>query len=338
MKILATNGTTGAIQNRGGGSYTTTLNVSANATGDAMVVVTSADGSVSQAVPVPIATTLWGTGAATTDPAPVVEPAPLTDPVAVTNPADPPPVIKEPKPPREPGDYPNGRIRLSGLFGNYDYAQTPTDVESALWDDRVAIASPMGGFEADAYGFLPMLPYVGAEAHFRMGFYNIQWPGAAEDSGGINDQVPRLNVSAIGRIPFELGSNQLHVGARVGYLYGDFITYQQDPSNDGLLYDSVPLIGGWTVGGEFGAQFNSRAHMRAVYALGFNQTNTYDNSVMVDLGVRPLADLPLSVVGSFQWSDRSIEVVALDGAGEAVEVGELADSQLIGTLGLAYEF
>jgi hypothetical protein len=338
VKILATNGTTGAIQNRGGGSYTTTLNVSANATGDAMVVVTSADGSVSQAVPVPIATTLWGTGAATTDPAPVVEPAPLTDPVAVTNPADPPPVVKEPKPPREPGDYPNGRIRLSGLFGNYDYTQTPTDVESALWDDRVAIASPMGGFEADAYGFLPMLPYVGAEAHFRMGFYNIQWPGAAEGSAGINDQVPRLNVSAIGRLPFEVGSNQLHVGARVGYLYGDFITYQQDPTNDGLLYDSVPLIGGWTVGGEFGAQFNSRAHMRAVYALGLNQTNTYDNSVMVDLGVRPLADLPLSLVGSFQWSDRSIEVVALDGAGEAVEVGELADSQLIGTLGLAYEF
>ncbi|MFT5583077.1 MAG: hypothetical protein ACI9VR_000654 [Cognaticolwellia sp.] len=332
VKILATNGTTGAIQNRGGGSYTTTLNVSANATGDAMVVVTSADGSVSQAVPVPIATTLWGTdpnaGVATAS-----DTATLTDPATVT-----PPVVKEPKAPRDPGDYPNGRVRVSALFGNYAYTQTPTDVDSALWDDRIGIESIMGGFEADAYGFLPMLPYVGAEAHFRMGFYNIQWPGAAEGSPAINDQVPRLTVNAIGRLPFALGSNQLHIGARVGYLYGDFITYQQDPSNDGLLYDSVPLIGGWTVGGEFGAQFNSRAHMRAVYALGFNQTNTYDNSVMVDLGVRPVADLPLSVVGSFQWSDRSIEVVAADADGGLIQVGELADSQLIGTLGLAYEF
>lgn len=341
IKILATNGTTGAVQNRGGGSYTTQLTVKGDASGEAMVVVTSADGSVSQAMPVPIATTLWGTGTgAGTDPGTTTDPVTVADPATVTDPGvtDPVTAPKPPKEPRVPGAYPNGRVRLAGLFGNYAYTQTPTEAESALWADRVAITSPMGGFEADAYGFLPMVPYVGAEAHFRMGFYNIQWPGAAADSPPINDQVPRLTVNAIGRLPFEVGSNQLHIGARVGYLYGDFITYQQDPSNDGLVYNSVPLIGGWNVGGEFGAQFGDRAHMRAIYAMGFNQTNTYDNSLMVDLGVRPVASVPVSLVGSFQWSDRSIEVVAADSAGELIQVGELADTQLIGTLGLAYEF
>ncbi len=341
IKILATNATTGAIQNRGGGSYTTSLTVSANATGDSMVVVTNGDGSVSQAVPVPIATTLWGTdpnaGVATvTDPGSATEPATGNEPAV-----DGVPKVKEPRAPRaprEPGEHPNGRVRVSALFGNYAYLQTPTDVESGLLDRQIDITMPMGGFEADAYGFLPMLPYIGAETHFRMGFYGFQWPEAPADSPAINDQVPRLSVNAIGRLPFEQGSNKFHIGARVGYLYGDFITYQTDPANDGLLYNSVPLIGGWTVGGEFGAELNSRAHMRAVYALGFNQTNTYDNSVMVDLGVRPVADLPFSVVGSFQWTDRSIEVVAQDANQELIQVGELSDSQLIGTLGLAYEF
>lgn len=336
LKVLATGGVMSAVQKRGGGSYSATLTVNADASGDAMVVVTSANGKVSQALPVPIAANLWGSApeaavVENTTPEGPAGAAPETTPVA---PMPPPP--EPPTAPKAEGEFPNGRVRVAGVFGSYDYRQAPTENPSALWNDAVNVATGIAGFEVDGYGYLPKLPYLGAEAQFRMGLYSLVWPGTSEEQA-IGDQVPRLNVSVLGRLPFQVGDNQLHVGARAGYLYGDFITYQQGATETQLNYDSVGLPGGWTLGGELGAQFSQRAHMRAVYTAGFNQVNLYDHSVMVDLGVRPSLDLPLSLVGSFQYTARDIEVVTA-GDGSSTLVGTLEDTQLLGTVGVAYEF
>ena len=347
LNVLATGGTVGAITDHGGGSYSATLTAPADASGNLMVVATTADGSVSQALSVAVNAPLWGTvetepaAVVEAEPTPEPEPEPVVEPapVATTTPAATP---QPPKPPREAGDFPNVRARLGFVYGTYAYQQVPEEVESVLWPDTVRMgygedSSPAGapGFDVDVQGWSPDLVGglgVGGEIQARTVFYSVPWPGT---DATVPDQVPNVTAMAKARYRFEAGNNQFHVGAGGGYYYADFITYQTGEQEGFLDYDSLPL-NAWALGGEIGAEIGQVAHIRADLKQGFYGTSAYSTNIAFDVGVSPMPDIPVYLGGSFQLTRRTIEVVA---AGETpVKVGQLDDTSTLFVVGPGVHF
>ncbi|MCP4806416.1 MAG: hypothetical protein GY913_22200 [Proteobacteria bacterium] len=342
LNVLATGGKISSVTDHGGGSYSATLTAPNDASGTLMVVATSADGGVSQALSVTVNAPLWGT--VETEPTAVVEadPAettPVVEPAEVVTTT---PLVETPKPPREPGDFPLMRARLGFAYGTYAYQQVPEEVESVLWPDTVRMgfgedSAPAGapGFDVNVQGWSPDLVGglgVGGEFQARTLFYSVPWPGT---DATVPDQVPHVTALAKARYRFEAGDNQFHVGAKGGYYYSDFITYQTGEQEGFLDYNSLALHA-WAVGGEIGAEFGDIAHVRADIVQGFYGTSAYSTNVAFDVGVSPFPDVPVFLGGSFQLSRRSIEVVA---AGETpVKVGQLDDTSTLFVVGPGVQF
>ena len=350
LTALTSVGTVTALVDNGGGSYTGTLTVPDNASGVAMVVVTSGDGAVSKAVQVPVDAPAWGsTEPAVTEPEP--EPAePETPEPETPEPAEvvtTTPPIETPETPRGDADFPQIRAHVGGVLGSYSYTQTRTDVESVLWDDNINLGTsgqdgdaPAGasGFDVNVQGWTKPLVAdaisVGGEVQARTTFYSVVWPGTSEENA-IGDQVPHVTGLGKVRYAFQSGNNQFHVGVKAGYGYGDFITYQKG-DNEGLLdFDSLPLHS-LNVGAEIGAEFGERAHIRADFVEGFYGSSPYSMNIAFDAGVKPSTDLPVFIGAGFQLTNRTIEVVA---AGEeATQVGSLSDTQTLVYFGPGVEF
>lgn len=348
LTALTSVGTVTAVTDAGGGSYTATLSVPQNANGVAMVVVASADGSVSKAMQVVVDAPAWGS---TEEP---VAEAPVEEPVEETPVVEPTPLIEEPvvtKPPKEPrqasGDFPQIRAHAGAVFGNYSYSQNPTQVESVLWNENVNLGTsgvegdaPAGatGFDVNVQGWTRPLVAdaisVGGEAQVRTTFYSVVWPGTTEDKA-IGDQVPHITALGKVRYAFEAGGNQFHVGAKGGYGYGDFITYQKGATEGLLDFDSLPLSS-FNVGAEVGAEFGDRGHIRADFVQGFYGKSPYSMNIAFDAGVKPMTDMPVFIGAGFQVTNRTIEVVADDEA--QTQVGTLSDSQMLVWVGPGVQF
>lgn len=339
LKVLATGGSATGVSDVGGGAYTTTLTVPAGSAGEAMVVVTTADGSVTKALSVPINAPAWGdTGAAATTTTPTTtwgstEPTPTT-PTPTTNIAPTTPTttteIKPPKEPRqkpEPGDYPWLRVRGGFLIGSYTYTQDRTASDSPLWEDDVNVEGALPvGFDLEAGAWLPMLPILGAEVSVRSGFYSVTWPGTESQ---IPDVVPTISGMARVGYPIDLGSSQLRVGAKVGGLYGDFITYTG--SGGSVSWGALP-VAGFGVGAELGFAMGERLHANLDYVQGL-RPGPFSYNAGLDLGVQVAG--PLYLGGAVNWTRRSTQVVS---GSSGAEVGVLSDNQIYGVVGPGLQF
>ena len=250
-------------------------------------------------------------------------------------------VVKQPKPPREPGAFPNARIRLGVGGGTYAYAQEGTDgVDSVLWDENVYLggekgtggpASPLA-LDARAAVWLPMFTYVGVDAHFRMASYSIEWPGADAD---IPDQVFQGSLALAARYPFMAGSNQFHIGAKAGWLYGDFISYQDGGNDTQLDYKAVPVQSLGTsaeIGAEFG-QGPMRGYLNAGVLAGWRGSVLYSRGIALDVGLRPDVS-PVGLAATFQVTNRDVDLQ--DGSGNVL--GTLSDTQVLIMGGPTIEF
>jgi hypothetical protein len=343
LKLLASNGSVGPLIDRGGGTYETTLSANNGAVGDVMLVVTSADGSVSSALPVAITGSTWGnTGAPPETTDTTTDTTSVVDTTTTTTVVEEPEVVKEPRERKPaPSGFTNGRLRASFVGGTYAYSQTKMSSNTVLWDDNIDLGMDAGspaapiGFDVDGYYWLPFLPYVGVEAQARVVFYSVPWPGT---DASVPDQVPHIGALAMARYPFQAGNAQFHVGAKAGYVYGDFITYQKGETDTTLDYNSV-AIHAFGAGGEIGAEFGRRAFLKAEYLTAL-RGKPYSHSAMFEAGVRPMLGVPVSVVGNFAISNRTIDIVARDAAtGEIQEtIGVLQDTSLLFGGGIAMEF
>ena len=359
LNILANGGTATAVQDKGGGTYTLDFTVGEGST-SAMVVITNGDGTVTQAANITVNVPAWGSGGSdgggelkpvtsTGDDTPELKPITSTEDDASAEPTLSPvtttteTVVKQPKPPREarePGDFPNTRIRLGVGGGTYAYAQERTDVDSVLWDDNVYLggekgsggpASPLA-LDARAAMWLPMFTYVGVDAHFRMASYSIEWPGADAE---IPDQVFQGSLALAARYPFMAGSNQFHIGAKAGFLYGDFITYQKGANDTQLDYSSI-AVNSLGTGAEIGAELAQgpvNLYVNAGVLAGWRGSVLYSRGIALDVGLRPNIS-PVGLAATFQVTNR--DVVVEDSSGTAL--GTLSDTQVLIMGGPTVEF
>ena len=331
LNVLASGGTATAIVDYGNGTYAFAYTAPTDAS-SVMLVVTNADGSVSTAAGLTLNPSL--------KPNKVVAPVAPVGPVAVKEPKP----AKTPRAPREPReprantgtvDAPIARVRVGVGGGMYNYAQERTpNTDSPLWPENVYLGGDNGEagpgkpfvFEARAQAWLPAVPYVGFDGHFRLGNYKVQWPGA---SSAIPDNLPHGSALLAARYPFATaGGAQMHVGARAGLLYGEFITYQTGETEKQLDYPNIPIYSAG-VGADFGAEFGA-AYVNLSALVGVRGGTAYSKNGILEVGYTP-DGMPVGIAGSVQYSSRSIDIVA--GSDLENVLGTLTDSTFLATVG-----
>lgn len=352
LDMLATGGGRfGTLRSSGDGVYEAelrvpndasgTIKVSALADGGALIGVAEVQVTAEDEVSPWSEGDAWSSDAA--GPAATPVQAPDGEPVAST-PAEPAPIApgKEKKARSGKGiatqdpERPWFRARGSAVFSSYNYRQTPGEVPGDLLDTELAWgagrgspAAPIGG-EAQVRLFLPMFSYIGVHADFRGTRYAV---GSSTFSERAQDSLLAVRLDAVARVPITVGSDMVHIGARLGFRWDDFISFR-GCSDAGCLVEYGPVgVAGLDTGIEFGAEFwkmytviaasGGFAYGSVPYAitaeanLGWNITK----NVFIDAG--------------FTYIGRRAE---LRGADSGLIRGEIADRQLMGTVGAGFSF
>jgi len=334
LNLMANAGSATTIQDYGNGTYSTVYTTAPNATGSVTLVVASADGSVRTPVELSINPALEATVAVPETP--VAQTAP---PAETTT--------KAPREPREKreradsGDSSTARIRVGVGGGSYSYSQVRTpDTESPLWADNVYLGGENGAagpahpltFEGRATVWLPQYNWIGLDGHIRYGSHKVEWPGASEP---IPDLVPHGGVNLALRYPFATNAGQMHIGAKVGWLYGEFITFQEGENNNQLDYPNLAVHSLGT-GAEFGAEFEgaTSGYLNASFLAGWRGGSPYSLNFSLDAGINTGSAVGLGA--SVQFSQRTIEIVSADDA--TATLGTLSDTTIVAVVGPTLEF
>ncbi len=366
--VLVTQGTLGPVQDLGSGSWQVALTLPSTATADTKIVVTNATGAVTQVTVLPTAAdagavwtgaeptgNAWGASESTsTTPAPT-ETAPAEDSPAEEPPAEEPAAEAPAEEPvsqaeeRDSGPSSEGtvskrssaapwmRVKLGWTGGSYAYEQIPVDVtDNPLWNKPVSLGSDtltwQNGFAVDVSAWGNELhslgKYVGAEAEFRLAAYRVTWPGSTTV---ITDWVPQARVNFMARYPFTAGAGDFYVAAKVGYLYGDFVTYLK--GDDEATIEFGPLgLSGLGLGAEIGADLmEGDLHFQAGLLQGLRGTLPY--SMNVDLEVSYQVIDGVFVHLGYGLTTQSIPVLST----ATTEVGTLSDRSSLATVGVGYQ-
>ena len=303
----------------GGGTYTTHLSAPDGAD-EVKLIIASPDGSVARVLKIPVGdSSPW---LATGEPAAEAAEGDAALDAAVPE--------SEAAAPGE--DWTWLRLGAGAAMGTYDYSQAPLDADGPLWNQGITFEypAPTGGFALDAAAWLdPLdLPYLGLEAGARMAYYSTAWPGG--NGATIGDWVPQVTALAKARYPFVSGGSRFHVGAKLGMIYGDFITYRKGATDSQLVYEPLPLPG-LGLGAELGAELGAGVFINASLLEGLRGSSIFSSNVDLELGY----DLPFGafISGSYQLSARNIAVVA---APALSDVGVLEDRSNLFVLGAGY--
>ncbi len=360
LDFLTSAGTVGTVTDLGGGSYSASFSVPANAAGDIKVSVATQDGTASSFMRVPVggAEAAWSTASpyttqASTDPyatQPVVAPPPPTPvappPPVVTAPVAPPPVVKPPpavKPAvttstvtKVESDAPWLRVRAGAAVSLYSYDQLPLTQATVLFPNELALKSASYGGHVQGRVFLPMLRYVGLEADFRGTTYSLDpvplcaaLDNECKDADLVSDTVLATRVVGIGRYVFGSGNNEFGVGGHVGWGISDVQTFTvkggQEIQLTQLNLNSLVLgiEGSADIGDCFlVAAFNE--HLAGGVA-------PFNTEASLEVGYAFLPFLYGSLSGEMSLRDIGIE----NRDGE--KVGEISDQYYGGTLSLGVQ-
>ncbi len=334
LNLMASAGSATTIQDYGNGTYSTVYTTAADASDSVMLVVASADGSIRTPVQLTINAALEPT--ITVPQTPVAQTPPPEE-----NPAK---AAREPREKREradAGDSPTARIRVGVGGGSYSYAQVRTpDTESPLWPDNVYLGGDKGvegpahplTFEGRATIWVPQYNWVGLDGSVRYGRHTVSWPDASE---AIPDLVPHVSLNLALRYPFATNSGQMHVGAKVGWLYGEFITFQQGEQENQVKYPNLAVHSLGT-GAEFGAEFGgaTSGYLTASFLAGWRDASPYSINFGLDAGINTGAAVGLGA--SIQFSQRSIEIGSADDPNAVLVT--LSDTTIVGVIGPTMQF
>lgn len=354
LDFLTSAGTVGTVTEVGGGVYEATLTVPSNAAGDVKVSVATSDGSVSSFMKVPVggADSAWSTASpftttqtvdpyatpVATTPAPVaVTPAPVT-PAPVTPAAVAAPITTTTTTvTQEPNERPWLRAQAGFTYAWYTYNQQPKSQRTVLFPEELQLSSGSQGASVQARAFLPMFKYVGAEASFRGTTYSLDpvplcaaLENECKDAALVYDTVLSTRAVAIGRYPFDVGTNTFHVGARVGWGNSDVQTYTVKEGQEILLTQLA--LNSLVVGAELGAEIGPALFLTT----SFNEqlaggSTPFNTEFDVEIGYAFLPFLYASL--GYDLSLRSISVENSDGD----PVGAIEDSFHGGTLSIGVQ-
>ncbi len=366
--VLVTQGTLGPVQDLGGGAWQVALTLPPSATADTKVVVTNPGGNVAEVTVLPTvadAAAVW-TGAepagnawgatestATTEPAEEAPPA-EEPPGAEETPAEEPtaeePAAEEAKDEPAPtagtvatreGTAPWLRAKVGWTGGSYTYEQSPTDVaDNPLWNKPVSLGGDAGltwqnGFAVDLAAWGDELPlpnrlgrFLGAEAEFRLAAYRVRWPGS---SAVITDWVPQVRLNGMVRYPFSAGAGDFYVGAKVGYMYSDFVTYLEGDTEGTIEFGPLGLSG-LGLGAEIGADMmEGDLHFQAGILQGLRGDLPYSTNVDLELSYQVIDGV--FIHAGYGLTVQSIPVLST----ATTEVGTLSDRSSLATVGVGYQ-
>ncbi len=337
LNLMAPAGSASTIVDYGNGTYSTVYTAPSDATGSIMLVVTNTSGSVRATVNLSI------------DPNKAATTVPVPKPVKEARPVKEAKPVKEPRAPREPRapsdtEAPTARLRVGVGGGTYSYSQVRTPgTESPLWPEDVYLGGEQGeagpanplAFDGRFTAWVPAFPYVGVDASIRLGSHKVAWPGA---SAPIPDLVPHGSANLALRYPFAFSGGQLSVGAKAGWLYGEFITFQTGETERDLDYPNIP-VQSFGTGADLTAEFTGGS-MPAYFNLsllgGWRGGVMYSKSVNLEAGMRPASSPGIGLAASVQYTQRSIDIVSAGDTGSVL--GVLSDETFVVLVGPTFEF
>ncbi len=261
------------------------------------------------------------------------EPKPAEEDPATPDPD--PPVAKVPKVPKEAGEIPFFRARVSGIGSLYSYSQVPTEEPGPLLPQQLVVGGSSGGRAATPLGaefnarvWVPDVPYVGAQANVRLSRYAI---AAAEFNGEAPDWLNDVQIDVIGRYPFDVNGDQYWLGGKVGFHYNDFMIFTGclDPGCQ-VNFDPLGLSG-------LGVGFEAGLEVSGLYAIaGFSEglanfTVPYSTAVDVNVGYQFIPEAFADL--GFTYMNRSL---ILEGTDSGLDRGELSDGQIMFKAGVGF--
>lgn len=319
--LLGKGGEVGEVAENGG-RFTAAFQVSPYAEDEAKISVVTESGMMEMAK----VTVAGDPVAAEPPPADAVADGPATE--------KPPKTPKEKKPKEASTFEPLWlHVAANGAGGLYSYAQTPdADDSGPLIEDELAFGGDAGGparaagAEFAATAWLPDLPYLGFQGHFRFLGYAVESPAFSDPAA---DTLLDVGVFVAGRYPIEIPNGQVWAGGRLGFQYDDFMSFQGclDP---GCTVDFATIATpGLGVGPRGGLEVG-RLLAEVGYTAGLARfSQPYRNAVDVDLGVVLVG--PLTAEARFDLIGRQIDLASKD-SGDVR--GGIDDQQLVGGLGL----
>jgi hypothetical protein len=354
--VLVTQGTLGPVQALASGGWQVALTLPASATADTKIVVTNGAGNVTQ---VSVLSTVADAGAVWTGAEPEGTAWGTTESTATTPPAEEAAAAEEAPSPEAPAEEepiaeaasaesptsatssmsaPWLRAKVGWTGGSYTYSQTPSDVaDNPLWNKPVSLGGDAGltwqnGFTVDIAAWGNELhsvgKYVGVEAEFRLAAYRVKWPGS---SAVITDWVPQARVNAMARYPFSAGVGDFYVGAKVGYLYGDFVTYLQGDDEGTIEFGPLGLSG-LGVGAEIGADLMAGdLHLQCGLLQGLRGALPYSTNVDLELSYQVIDSV--FVHAGYGLTVQTIPVLS----SATTQVGTLSDRSSLMTVGVGYQ-
>ena len=338
LAIMASQGEVGVLKELGGGRYQARISMPTDTKASTKIVVSTEDGATFQMLTIPLVE-----GAPTPEPEPEPEPIveAIVEAIAPTSAAPDTASTATLPTPGADSDLPWLRIRGGWVTGTYDYTQTPAAFEdNPLYEDEVSLeGAPLqgGGLAIDAW--LPQLPMVGAEFRSRVAVYGADWPGT---DARVTDAVPHVSFAAKARYGFTEAGNHYYAAGRVGFQYGDFITYTYESPADktAIAYGALPVSGA-SFGAELGAELPVLgAYLQASIQKGLRPSSGTDGfdlggySTAVNLEAGYDVQDGLLVVLGYQLINQEIEV-ALDKT--LITIGDLSDTTRVFFLGVGYQ-
>ena len=145
---------------------------------------------------------------------------------------------------------------MYGAFAlsSYYYQQEPGNTNTVLLPDRFSVGASAGpnatSLGADVGARLWASDYFGVDARVRATFHGV----TADVFGGAvaPDTLMLVEAHGLARYPFQAGSSQFHVGARLGVGMADFIYYTGSVDSGTVEYSNF-LVPELDVGAEIGA-------------------------------------------------------------------------------------
>ncbi len=333
LELLTSSGVFGPVADLGGGDYSIPLTVPETATAEVKVSVATSKGqSAFIKVPVsagtPAAVVGWGTLEPTTTP-PVTETPAVTGGIGTLT-------SEGPKPVAVAKDAPDFRLGLGYSYGSYHYTQSSEVSDGPLLPVVFEVGGDAGpnanahGIVVDSRFFPDRLKYLGFDGRVRVGWYAIGTDLFQGET--VSDQLVDARVAVIGRYPFKVGAANMHVGARAGFEYSDFLLFR-GCLEDGctIEYDTLALPG-YSVGAEYAVDVG-RWFAEAGFNEGFYMASPYMSALDVKVGAHIISGLYADV--GFGYTNRHISVL---GAVSGDVYGEVRDEQVGVSAGLGFAF
>lgn len=348
FSFMSSTGSISQATPAGGGTYTATLSVPDDATGEVMVTVGAAGGSVATMLKVPVsgsavaAAGAWGQQPAEAQPEQKPEEKPAEEAAPDEPKKEKAPKEKKPKEAREKGEHPWLHAQLGYMGGVYNYYQVPTQTGGLLYDDPITVGfgesdrAGTFGLQANVRGWLPFLEYVGFDAGFKGSRWQISLPEGFDEP--IADGLNALHAKAMGRYFFDIEKVRLSGGGGIGMQFNDLLYFSVDRATTADGADVPEYAQLWTAGMTYhfegGVEVDDFFWAQAGYELGVTDYSAlFSDRIYVETGYAFVDNW--YVFGNFDSFHRSTKVYFGD---DKAYVGNLEDRHLRFGGGIGFQY